>query len=169
MSTLKVDNLYGDNIERPIEVSRLDHCIIKSYHADYTQGQWNPGTSFAWVPGQFVDYTPASGSSRIRVYCQIPMGGINAAHAISHWIFYANGNEIGRHNASGNHYEENLTYTWDFASWGTTEARIGYQMRSYSNDSNEVRVYTGRYWDGGGSQQNFYGAMSIQEYLLGTY
>jgi hypothetical protein len=170
MSTVIVDNLFY-NSEDPnskIPLTELGYRTIKGYRQIYNSGQWNPDTNYNWVPGMFYDYTPQLSTSRIRVNCIIPYLSLNAAHAISHWIFYANGVEIGKHSVSGNHIEDNSSYIWDFASWGTTEGRIGYQMRAYANDNHEVRLYTTRYWDGGGSNQNCFGQLIIEEYLPGV-
>jgi hypothetical protein len=165
MSTLRVNEIKSSDTSQPIALNELGYRVIKNYRQNYTGGQWNPDTNYNWVPGMFFDYTPASASSRIRVYCNISYVGLNAAHGISHWIFYANGVERGRHSISGNHLEDNACYTWDFPSWGITAGRIGYQMRSYANDNNEVRPYTTRYWDGTGSQQNCIGQFIIEEYI----
>ena len=167
MSTVIVDNLSSDEMvgSDNIPLTELGYRVIKEYTSIYTSGQWNPNNSYAWMPGMYVDYTPLSSSSRIRVYCSVPGAGVNSAHAISHWIFYRNGTELGRHSVSGQHFEDNNTYTWDMASWGTTSGRIGYQMRSYANDNHEVRLYRTRYWNGGGSNQNCRGQFVLYEYL----
>lgn len=168
MSTVIVDELYCDPHNAPVPLTELGHRVIKNFRQNYDGGQWNPNNSYNWVPGMFNDYTPLLGTSRIRVWCHIPYVGLNAAHAISHWIFFANGAEIGRHSVSGNHLEDYSVHVWDFASWGTTAGRIGYQMRSYADDNHEVRPYTTRYWDGGGSQQVCRGQFVIEEYLPGV-
>lgn len=168
MSTIITDQLQYDYDRPQVPVSELGHRIIKNFRQNYDSGAWNPDTNYNWVPGQYADYTPLSSSSRIRAWCHIPYVGLNTAHSISHWIFYANGVEQGRHCVSGNHLEDMSSYVWDFASWGTTEGRIGYQMRSHGNDSHEVRPYTTRYWDGGGSSQVCRGQFVIEEYLTGV-
>jgi hypothetical protein len=167
MSTIQVNTVVGNHRQEEIPVSELGYRTYKRVRQLYTGGQWNPDTNFNWVPGMYYDYTPISGSTRIRITCHIPHAGLNAAHVISHWIFYTNGAEQGRHNMSGNHYEDAGTYIWEINSWGTSVGRVGYQMRSYSNDGNETRVYTTRYWDGGGSNQNCYGQLSIEEFTVG--
>lgn len=169
MSTVIVDSLTVDETRTQIPLTELGYRVIKSYRQTYTGGQWNPTTSYAWIPGMFFDYTPVSASSRIRTYCHIPYAR-NSGNAlgISHWIFYANGTEQGRHSISGNHLEDMSTYVWDFASWGTSVGRIGYQQRSYADDNHEVRVYTTQYWDGGGSSQVCNGQLIIEEYLIGV-
>ena len=169
MSTVIVDQLAVDETSPLIPLTQLGPRIVKSYRATYTSGQWNPTTTYAWVPGMFYDYTPAYSTTRIRVVCHIPYAGINVAHAISSWIFYSNtSTEQGRHSISGEHLEDFSAYQWDFASWGTTSGRIGYQMRSHAEDNNEVRVYTTRYWEGAGSNQNCYGQFIIEEYIPGV-
>lgn len=169
MSTVIVDQLQCDFEQPQVPLTELGHRIIKNYRATYTGGQWNANTTYNWVPGMYYDYTPESASSRIRVYCHLSYARMSgAAHGISHWIFYANGVEKGRHSISGNHLEDNSCYTWDVASWGTSSGRIGYQMRSYGDDNHEVRPYTTAYWDGGGSNQNSYGQFVVEEYLTGV-
>jgi hypothetical protein len=168
MSTIIADSLRVTERDLIIPMSQLGHRVIKEFRNTYTGGEWNPAATYSWVPGMFVDYSPADIFSRIRVSCHIPYASRNAAHAISHWIFYANNVELGRHSISGNHIEDNSVYVWDFSSWGTIIGRIGYQMRSYVNDNNETRVYTTRYWDGTGSQQNCFGQLIVEEYLPGA-
>lgn len=169
MSKVIVDNLQTQPRAPYIPLSQLWYRPIKTQIQTYTAGQWNPDTNYNWIPGMFIDYIPASSRSRIKASCTIPYVGLNAAHGISSWIFYANGIEIARHSVSGNHIEDCTTYTYDVGSWGTTSARIGYQMRAHSNDSNEIRPYTTRYWDGGGSNQVCYGQMLIEEYIENYY
>jgi hypothetical protein len=167
MSTIIVDDIVFDQNSGDITpLSDLRHRVIKQFRNTYTNGAWNPDNNYNWVPGMFADYTPLSASSRIRVNCHMSYVGLNAAHAISHWIFYANGVERGRHSISGNHLEDNSVYMWDFPSWGTSNARIGYQSRSYANDNHEVRPHTTRYWDGGGSNQNCFAQIIIEEYVI---
>lgn len=168
MSTLITDSLIINDRGDIVPLTELSRRMIRQYRANYDGGSWNPDTNYNWVPGMFHDYTPLSASSRIRARCHIPYAGVNAAHAISHWIFYANGVEQGRHGMSGNHLEDMSSYTWDFASWGTSSGRIGYQMRAYANDNHEVRPYTTRYWDGGGSGQVCRAQLIIEEYLPGV-
>lgn len=166
MSTIIADKFKASDDEIIPVSEMLTYKVIKSYRADYTGGSWNNSTTYNWVPGMYYDYTPMRSDSRIRVYCGIPVAGVNAAHAISHWIFYSNSVEIGRHCVSGNHLEDFSTYMWDTASWGAaTQARIGYQMRVHANDNNEVRPFTTRYWNGTGSGQNCKGQFVIEEYI----
>lgn len=168
MSKIIVDQIDFDDKKVLIPVEELKHRVVKTYSATYTGGAWNPNNTFNWVPGMNYDYTPLLSNSKIRATCYIPSAGINSSHAISHWIFYANGVEIGRHCISGEHYEGFGSYTWEVDSWGAgVLGRIGYQMRSYANDNHEVRPFTTRYWDGGGSNQNSYGQFIIEEYFRG--
>jgi hypothetical protein len=169
MSTLITNFLSFDPDREPIPLTELGHRVVKEARATYDGGQWNPDTTYNWVPGMFNDYTPLLAGSRIRMTCMIPYAGnASSAHAISHWIFYANGVEQGRHGVSGEHIEDQRTYVWDVASWGTSAGRIGYQMRAYANDNHETRPFATRYWDGGGSTQNCRGQWVIQEYLPGV-
>ena len=52
---------------------------IKEYRQTYQNGSWEPSDSYAWAPGLWVDYQPASASSRIRcTWC------FNFAHTSGH-------------------------------------------------------------------------------------
>jgi plastocyanin len=169
MSKVIVDNLQTTSRIPYIPLSELWYRPLKSVIQTYTSGQWNPDTNYNWVPGMYIDYVPVSSRSRIKASCTIPYVGLNHAAGISHWIFYANGIEIAKHCVAGNHIEDCTTYAYDVGSWGTTSARIGYQMRAYANDNHEVRPYTTRYWDGGASNQVCYGQMIIEEYIENWY
>jgi len=169
MSTIITDQLQYDYDKPLVPITELGHRVIKSFRQNYDGGLWNPDTNYNWVPGMYTSYTPLSSSSRIRVYCHLPYArNSGSSHAISNWIFYANGVERGRHSVSGNHLEDMSCYVWDMASWGTIEATIGYQMRAHANDNHEVRPYTTQYWDGGGSTQTCRGQFVIEEYLTGV-
>lgn len=167
MSTLVTDTISPDPNLDPLSLDQLRRRIIRETRSTYTGGGWRGNNTFQWVPGAYVDYTPLSASSRIRCYWTLPTASwVGNAQAISHWIFYSNGStEQGRHNMSCNHKEHRATYVWDFASWGTSVGRIGYQMRMYTLNNHEMGVYSTRYWEGNGSNQNCYGQTYIQEYL----
>jgi len=169
MSTLITDRILLDpNSDiAPIPLTELGYRVVKQARATYDGGQWNANTTYNWVPGMFNDYTPLLATSRIRMTCMIPYArNTGSSHCISHWIFYANGLEQGRHGVSGQHHEDMRTYIWDVASWGTSSGRIGYQMRCYADDNHEVRPYTTQYWDGGGSNQTCRGQYVIEEYSI---
>ena len=169
MSTLIVDQLYCDQHLAPVPLTELGHRVIRNFRQNYDGGQWNPNTAYNWVPGMHTTYTPLLSTSRIRCWVHLSYArNSGAAHAISHWIFYANGVERGRHSISGNHLEDNSVYVWDFASWGTNAATVGYQSRSYGDDNHEVRPHTTQYWDGGGSAQTCRSQFIIEEYLPGV-
>lgn len=162
MSTLRVDNLRGITNEALVPLSELRQRWLNSYYASYNSGSWTPSTAYGWAPGLFYDYTPASASSRIRATLNFSYSHANG-HAICHCIFYANGVEQGRHSIAGQSPEHRHSYVWDFASWGTSAGRIGYQMRQYGS-SNQPRIHGTHHWDGGGSNQNAMGEIIIEEY-----
>lgn len=169
MSTLIVDEIVCDPHQAPVPLTQLGYRIVKINRQNYDGGQWNPNTAYNWVPGMFLDYTPLLASTRIRCWIHMSYArNSGAAHAISHWIFYANGTERGRHSISGNHLEDNSVYVYDFASWGASSGRIGYQNRSYGDDNHEVRAHTTQYFDGGGSAQTCRSQIIIEEYLTGV-
>jgi hypothetical protein len=163
MSTLKVDNLQSGSREYLIPLKELSHRFIQQYRDVYIFGSWTPSTSYTWMPGAYVDFTPQETTSRIRFTLCLTMGHVNG-HAISHNIFYANGVEIGRHSISGQSPEHRHTYVWDVPSWGTTPGRIGYQTRNYGT-SNQALFHGTYYWDGVGSNQTAQTEILVEEYL----
>lgn len=173
MSTVIVDNLVYSEANREnqiISVAELGHRVVKTYRSTYTGGQWNPNTTMNNVPGMYVSWTNAESGNRLRVSCHIPYAGINAAHVISHWQFVGGpSGVVGSHSISGYHLEDFGWFVWDIAGWYGGSYGVGYQMRAYADDNHENRVYTTRYWDGGGSNQNCYGQMIIEEYRPGLY
>lgn len=165
MSTVRADNLQAVTSEVTLPLTELRQRVIKDFRSRYTGGSYIPGDAYAWALGMFQDYAPASASSRIRTTISFSYSHENG-HAISHWIFYANGTEIGRHSIAGQSPEHRHTYVWDFASWGTSTGRIGYQVRRY-NGSQQPRIHATHHWDGGGSNQSSLavGEMTIEEYF----
>jgi hypothetical protein len=161
MSTLKVNNIKNSDVILPVD--ELTCRVLKTYRNVYNGGSWDPTDTYAWLPSGYVDYTPVSASSRIRFNINISFAH-TSGHAISHCVFYANNVEIGKHCISGQSPEHRHLYTWDVQSWGTTEARIGYQVRRYGG-SNIPRFHGTFYWDGGGSNQNAQTEILLEEYL----
>lgn len=147
-----------------VPVKELAPRIIKRYENTYTSGAWNPNNSFNWAPGSYVDFTPLRADSRISYMWRAPHYWSNTGHAISHWRFYVNGQIYYYHSVSGTYIEDGNVIKWDVPSWGTSSGRIGYTIRSYANDNHEVRLYGTRYWNGGGSTQNSYGQLIVEEY-----
>ena len=162
LTTNTISNVSGTVT---VPVRELESRIIQRYVQDYSGGEWNPDNTSNWAPGSFVDFTPRRADSRISYSWRVPHAWVAASHAISHWRFFVNGNIYFWHSVSGVHIEDGCTIKWDVPSWGTTAGRIGYQVRSYSNDNHEVRLYTTYYWNGTGrSAQNARGQLIVEEY-----
>lgn len=163
MSTIKVDNIQGGSRETLIPISELRHQVIKTYRFVWNGGAWGPSDAYQWAPSTYCDYTPASASSRIRFTLSMSYGHING-HGITHCIFYANGVEQGRHSIAGQSPEHRHLYVWDVASWGTSQGRIGYQMRRYGG-SNSGLINGLTHWDGVGAGDT----RAETEYLIEEY
>lgn len=160
---------YIQNIAGTVKVpvSELSTRVIQSVIQNYTGGQWNPDNSYNWVPGAYYDFTPKRADSIISFSMRLPMGhGVGSSHKIQHFIFYTNNIAYYAWEEDMTHYENGRTYQFQVPSWGTSTGRIGFQSRSHSNDNNELRMYTTEYWDGGGSNQNAYGQMIIEEMVI---
>lgn len=166
MGTLRLNALANSTGSTIIPITELSSRVIQRYENTYTSGEWNPDATSTWAPGGFVDFTPRSAQSRISYIWRVPHAWSNASHAISHWRFFVNGIMYYWHSTSGVHIEDGCVLQWDVPSWGTSSGRIGYQIRSYTNDNHEVRLYTTYYWDGTGrSAQNSTGQLIVEEYL----
>jgi hypothetical protein len=166
MGTLTVDYLQNSVGTVTIPVADLRTRIIQSYLDVYDLGEWNPTTTYESIPGTFTLFTPVSASSRIRYRMRLPMAWISAAHAIGHSRFTAGGNIWWEWSTSGTYYENAKTYSFDVPSWGTFPSRIGMSHRSYTDNSNELRMYSTNYWNGTGSRQNCFGQLMIEEWTM---
>ena len=164
MTTLRVDNLQHQNREYLLPISQLRQRVVKEYRQTYQNGSWEPSDSYAWAPGLWVDYHPARADTRIR--CSWTFNFAHSdGHAISSCVFYSNGStEQGRHSIAGQSPEYRHLYVWEFDSWGTSRARIGYQIRRHGG-GNRPRFFGTHHWDGGGSNQTGTSQLLIEEYL----
>jgi hypothetical protein len=166
MGTFRTNSIQHSDGSLILPVYELQRRVIQQFIANYTAGEWNPDNNYTWAPGSYVDITPRRSDSRICYIWRCPHAWSNATHAISHWTFYVNGTLFYRHGQSGVHIEDGNVIKWDVPSWGTTSGRIGYQIRSYSNDNHETRLYCTYYWNGTGrAAQNCYGQLIVEEYV----
>ena len=147
-----------------IPLNELTSRVIQRYENVYDAGEWNPDNSYNWVPGGYVDFTPLKSDSMISYIWRAPTAYFSSTHAISHWKFFVAGNMYAMHSTSGRHLEDGSSYIWEVPSWGAgQEMRIGYQIRAYSNNSHEVRVYSTNYWNGAASRQTCPGQLIVEE------
>ena len=167
MGVLAIDYLETTNSSVQIPIKDFSTRVIQYVSQEYTGGIWNPDNTYAWVPGAHYDFTPKRSDSVIRFTARIPGYWSNNSHAISSWRFYANNVLLYQFSESETYYENGRVWEFEAPSWGTSQARIGFQIRSHSNDSNEIRFYGTRYWEGADSQQNAHGHMFIEERVNG--
>lgn len=147
-----------------IPLAELSSRVIQRYEAEYTAGEWNPDNSYNWIPGSFVDFTPLRSDSMISYIWRAPTAFFSSTHGISHWKFYVAGSIYSMHSTSSAHQEDGSTYIWEVPSWGAgVSGRVGYQMRAYSNNSHEIRVYSTNYWNGSASRQTANGQLIVEE------
>jgi hypothetical protein len=167
MGRLDVDFIrWTDNSSATWEVpvEELRTRVIQYYTAQYTGGDWNPNNSYNWIPGAYTNFTPRRANSRINFKMRLPMAWVAASHAIQNFIFYANGVNYWAWSETGTHHENGKTYQFEVPSWGAgATAAIGIQSRSHADDNHEQRMYRTYYWNGGGSVQNCYGQLFIEE------
>lgn len=163
MSSLNLDYITDTTGSFTVPVSSLKSRVIQYYQEEYTLGQWNPNNSYQWIPGAHRDFTPLRADTRINFRVRLPMAWSNAAHAISAMKFFVDTTEYFAWSQSMTYYENSYDFEFDVPSWGTTQKRIGLQLRSHANDNNEVRVYRTYYWNGTSSVQTANGQMFIEE------
>ena len=164
MGSLSTEYLQNTAGSVTIPVKELETRVIQFYQSEYAGGEWNPDNNYNWVPGGYVDFTPRRADTRIRFTMRLPWAWVAAGHVISHFYFYAAGTLYWYWSESGTHIENGKSFQFEVPSWGTYNARIGLQHRSYSNDNHEMRLFTTYYWDGGGrSVQNCKGHVIVEE------
>lgn len=166
MGALTVEYLQDTGGTVSVPVNELRTRTIQYVQAEYAGGEWNPNTTYQWIPGAYYDFTPRRADSRIKYTMRMPVAWVSAAHAISNWYFYANNVLYYNWSESGTHIENAKTFQFEVPSWGTTLGRIGMQHRSHTDDSNELRLYTTYYWDGTGRvASNSKGHLIIEEII----
>jgi len=113
--------------------------LYRHEQISYTGGQVAAGTSRAWIPGVFVDYTPTYTNSKIFFHAQFAhsdsgTGSITIAHMYEGTTLRYSVNLSGHSYYVGNW--NNMSYWFD--SWGTEEKRIGVQGSKYSSSYNII-------------------------------
>lgn len=122
-------------------------------------------TSYTDVTGSSITYTPPTGTTRVVYDFHYTMYWSDD-HAISHWKFFIDANEVtyARFSRSGRYPEDRYSFVWSIAIGGsantntgrqatwTTAKTLKMQWRSYST-GNRRNLHGTTYWDGGGSTQ----------------
>jgi len=122
-------------------------------------------TSYTDVTGSSITYTPPTGTTRVVYDFHYTMYWSDD-HAISHWKFFIDADEVtyARFSRSGRYPEDRYSFVWSIAIGGsantntgrqatwTTPKTLKMQWRSYST-GNRRNIHGTTYWDGGGSTQ----------------
>ena len=163
---VQTSNLQDESGTFTIPTKYLQRRIIQRTSYTHRVGWWRGDNNYYWVPGAYMDFRPARADSRIRVSFMVPTRAYGSAHMISHWIFYRDEVEYGRHSRSGHHVENAFSQEWDIPSWEVGQyGRIGYKFRAYSEGNHNAHLYHSNYWDGGGNAWDLPGQMIVEEYL----
>lgn len=165
MGTLTLNYLQDTGKSVRIPVKELETRVIQFYQNEYTAGTYTPTTSYAWVPGAYVDFTPLRSDTRIKYTMRLPYKLLSSTHAISHWHFVAAGQTYYSWSESAENLANTKTFEFDVASWGTTQERIGLEVRNYSGSLGLI-MYATRYWNGTTSEQVAYGHLFVEEILI---
>lgn len=166
-STLIVDNIQDSASSVDIATYSLQRRLVQRIHKRFYGGMWNPGNQWRPVPGNTLSITPMYDNSILVYTCQLPRGhrGGNA-HSITHYKFYAGGQEYARHSCSGEHYGHGKTERFEVASWGAGRAgSMGYFVRQYG-DSTHSAHFNGRRWiNGSDSSRSVPSYVMVEEYV----
>lgn len=162
---LRTEFIQDEGASFSLPVWNMQRRIIQRVSYVHRTGWWRASNTYYWVPGAYVDFRPVRSDSRIRLTFSIPTRDYGSAHMITHWIFYVNGTEYGRHSRGGHHVENAFAQEWDIASWGAGQyARAGYKVRSYAEGNHNAHLYHTEYWDGGGAGYEIPGQVTVEEY-----
>lgn len=163
---LNIDTLQNEAGTVSLNTSYFQRRIIQRVSYTHRIGWWRPNNTYYWVPGANVNFRPLRGDSRVKVTFNVPTRQYGTQqHTISHWIFYRDEIEFGRHSRSGHHVENAFSQEWDLASWGEMQyARIGYKIRAYTEATHNVHLYYTQYWDGASVAHDIQGQMIVEEY-----
>lgn len=163
-SKINVDTISNTSGTLSLPTNYFQRRIIQRTSYTHRIGWWHPDNTYYWLPGGYLDYRPLRNDTRLRCTINCPTSKYDQSHAISHWVFYIDDEEQGRHCRGGNHAEDAFATEWDVPSWGAGQIRrIGYKVRGYDGN-NRVHVYLTDYWDGGGTNRQIPGQFTIEEY-----
>lgn len=173
-ATLIVDTIRNSantvNLQTTYLRRRLVQRIYKRFIGtgfDGTYGMWNPGNEYRPIPGNTLVITPVYSDSILVYTCNGPMGHRGgSSHSITHWKFYAGGQEYARHSKSGTHFGCASTMRWEVPSWGAGRAgAMGYIVRQYG-DGTHCTHFNGRRWiDGSDSNRAVPSYVMVEEYV----
>ena len=163
---IKTDTIENISGTISIPATYFKRRILQKLTWTYRQGWWRGDNTYRWIPGCYADFVPLRGDSKIRVSMNIPARNYGSAHSISHWIFYRDNQEIGKHSRGGHHIERADTMEYEIPSWGEGQSsRVGYMMRSYAAGNHNLHLYHSDYWDGAGSDYTLPGQFRIEEFV----
>jgi hypothetical protein len=174
-ATLIVDNIRNSantvNLQTTYLRRRLVQRIYARYHTggnptETGGGLWNPGNEYRPIPGNSMSITPVYDNSILVYTCHAPCGHRQNSHSISHWKFYAGGQEYARHSKSGTHMSTAHTMRWEVPSWGAGRAgMMGYQVRQYGDGTHSTH-FNGRRWlDGNDTSRSVPSYVMVEEYI----
>jgi hypothetical protein len=174
-ATLIVDNIRNSantvNLSTTYLRRRLVQRVYKRFHGGGNPeqgggGLWNPGNEYRPIPGNTLSITPIYSDSILVYTCNAPVGHRQNSHSITHWKFYAGGQEYARHSKSGEHMSFAHVHRWEVPSWGAGRAgSMGYQVRQYGDGTHSTH-YNGRRWlDGSDTSRSVPSYVMVEEYV----
>lgn len=163
---LKVDTIRNTANSVNLQTTYLQRRVVQRTTRWFKGGLWNPSNQYREIPGSMINITPLYDNSYLTYTCMIPLGHRGAAHSITHWIFYAAGNEYARHSRSVDHQESGAIHRWEVASWGAGRSgTMGYLVRQYADSNHSVHFNGRRYIDGSDSSRGVPSFIQVEEYL----
>jgi len=163
---IKATNIGTEDGIYSVPTRYISRRLIQRTSYTHRVGWWRGNNTYFWVPGAYIDFRPRRSDSRIKVSFMIPTRAYGSAHMISHWIFYRDEVEYGRHSRGGHNVENPFVQEWDIASWGAGQySRLGYKFRSYTEANHNAHLYLTNYWDGTAQSLHIQGQVIVEEYI----
>lgn len=164
---IRVDTVRNPGNTVNLSTQHFQRRLIQRVSRRWEGGLWNPGNTYYEIPGSFVNITPLYDESYISyTFTSMLAQRGTSAHAITHWIFTAAGQEYGRHSRSMDHLESGNILRFEIPSWGKGRTGgMGFFARQYGDGTHSVHFNSRRYIDGIDSSRAIPVQVSAEEYL----
>lgn len=166
--TLRVNSVGNVSGTYTVTGTYLVSRVVQRQTVNYRDGWYRPIDTYYWAPGCWLWFQPSRSDTHIRFSMNMHLRWYNSAHSISHWIFYVDDVEYGRHSVSNHHQEGQGQREFMLPSWGAGKrSQIGYRIRSYNSGTHNIHMNHTGHWDGGGRNIDTPSMCMVEEVILG--
>jgi len=165
---LRTDNVGNSSGAYNVPTHYMVSRVIQRETIYYRSGWYRPTNDYYWAPGCWAWFKPLRSDTQIRFSLNVHLRWYSSAHSISHWIFYVDDVEYGRHSRSNHHQEGQGQTEYVVPSWGEGKmSQIGYRVRSYAEGNHNIHMFHTGQWDGAGRNIDVPGCLTVEEYTAG--